>query len=575
MESSSFLTEFLIILVSATFVASIFMRFKIPTLVGYLIAGIALGPHGLGLITNSETTHQFAEMGVVLLMLTIGLEFSFDRLRGLRTMAIIGGSLQLLVSIILGLGFAYLKKWSFYEGVFLGSVIALSSTAIVFKFLIDRGSTDTPHGRIAVAILLFQDLAVVPLIILIKGLSPHGGPWMMGFGTALIKAVILLGGIFVVARYILPHVLHQFAVRRNQEIFFLVSVVFILGTAWLSEKLGLSYAIGAFFAGVMFANTEYGYEILGEVIPFRHIFVSVFFVSIGLLFDVSFAIQNFWFILGVVGLVLVVNIFVSTLLILGFGYPPRVALATGIILSQIGEFSFIIIETARETGGIDHFIYQVLLSTTFLTMSFTPVLFALVPYVFRFFDKHPLLDIQPKHWKKADKKIEALKNHVILCGYGEIGKDLANTFQLEKIPFLVIDIHPGKTKLARTEGVNVIYGDAGNIEVMKRAHIEKASVVVLSFADSIGTAQIVRVASQLNPDVVLVVRTRYERDIPKLYELGADVVILEQWEVDYQLHRVVLNHFKIPSVRITHHLDRITQKKELLIEKKILKQLGS
>jgi len=378
-----FLTEFLLVLIAAALVAVTFERLRLPAILGFLLAGVLIGPNGFGLLVNDVHIRQLSEIGIILLMLTIGLEFSFDRMKGLGNIAVLGGLFQILLSIGIGVGFAWMRGWSLYQGFFLGSVIALSSTAIVLKYLIDRGELDTYHGRIAVSILIFQDLAVVPLLILISGLGDASRSLMSGVGAALIKAVFLVACVVAFSRYALPHLMRRIAQTRSREIFFLTAVVICLGTAWVSGRLGLSLAIGAFLAGFMFANTDFRHQLSGEILPFRHIFVSIFFVSIGLLFDLSFAQAHAFVILWMVGLVIFVNFVVMTVLIIAFGFPPRIAMASGIILSQIGEFSFILMEAARQAGGIDDYLYHVLLSTAFVTMLITPGLFALVPVVLK------------------------------------------------------------------------------------------------------------------------------------------------------------------------------------------------
>ncbi|HNV85679.1 MAG TPA: cation:proton antiporter [Candidatus Omnitrophota bacterium] len=571
MADYSFLTEFLTILLIATLVAFTFERFRLPAILGYLLAGILIGPHGFGLLSDVARIYSLAELGVVLLMLTIGLEITFDRLKGFGRIAILGGMLQIVLSVILALLFAFWKGWSPYEGFFLGSVIALSSTAIVLKFLIDRGEVATPYGRIAVSILIFQDLAVVPLMIFINGSGAAPGVLLHTLAIAFGKTLLLLGCAILFARYLLPRFLHEVALSRNREIFFLTSVVICLGVAWASGRMGLSLAVGAFFAGVMFANSDFGDQLTGELLPFRHIFVSIFFVSIGMLFDVRFAFENFLTLAAMVGLVLLINFVLMTFLVAGFGYPLRVAIATGIILSQIGEFSFLLLEAGRNSGGIDPHLYQLLLSTAFLTMFMTPFLFALVSPIMKASEKLPFMGFSSAAESEGNEPSRP-ENHVILCGFGPPGHDLAMAFREENIPFVLVEMNPNRVKHAREMGVSVIYGDAVNEGVMRRAGIERARAVVVSFGDSLGMEQIIRVVQRLNSGVTLVVRTRYEQDVAHLYDLEADVVIMEEWEAGHELNRVVLELLDIAPDRQKNHLERIIARKELMIEEAILKR---
>ena len=429
MASASFFTEILLVLLIATAVALLFEKFRLPTILGFLLAGVIVGPQGLGVLSNNEHIRLLAELGVVLLMLTIGLEFSFDRLRGMQNIAVIGGTLQILISIAASMAFGWWRGWSFYESFFLGSVIALSSTAIVLKYLMDRGEIDSPHGRIAIAILIFQDLAVVPLMIFLSAFGQSMSSISLSLGVAFLKTILLLAGAFIVSRFLLPQLLYRVAAIRNREIFFLFSAVVCLGMAWGSGALGLSMAIGALLAGFMFANTGFSHQLIGDIAPFRHLFVSVFFVSVGILFDVRFFLEHIALVLSVVSLVLFVNFFIMTVLIMAFGFPPRVAVITGIILSQIGEFSFLLIEMARGSGHITPDLYQVLLSTAFLTLLMTPLLFSMIPWVLKVLSRFVIFGVPPHNWTRPDRTLSALHRHVILCGFGPTGRDLALAFQ--------------------------------------------------------------------------------------------------------------------------------------------------
>ena len=572
MANPSFLTEILLVLLMATVVAVIFEKFRLPTILGFLLTGVIIGPQGLGILSDNGHIRMLAELGVVLLMLTIGLEFSVERLRGMQNIAVIGGTLQILISIGVSMAFGWWRGWTFYEGFFLGSVIALSSTAIVLKYLMDRGEIDSPHGRIAISILIFQDLAVVPLMIFLSAFGQSMSSVGLALGLALLKTVLLLAGAFVFSRFLLPQLLYRVAAIRNREIFFLFSVVICLGMAWGSGALGLSMAIGALLAGFMFANTGFSHQLIGDIIPFRHLFVSIFFVSIGLLFDIHFFLNHVFLVLSVVSLVLFINFVIMTLLIMAFGFPPRVAVVTGIILSQIGEFSFLLIEMARGSGHITPELYQILLSTAFLTMLMTPLLFAAIPFVLKILSRFMIFGVPPKNWTKPDRTLSSLTGHVILCGFGPTGQDLAIAFQEEKVPFVIVEMNPVRMREAKKMHMKAIYGDAANQEVLKRVGISRARAVIVSFPDPLGITQIIRVVQGLNPDVTLAVRTRYEGQMPWLYELGADIVVTEEWEASHELNRLVLGQLDIPKERIEYHLSRIRSHKEIAVEEAIFRR---
>ena len=572
MANMSFLTEILLVLLTATGVAVIFEKFRLPTILGFLLTGVIIGPQGFGILSDSAHIRMLAELGVVLLMLTIGLEFSVERLRGMQNVAVIGGSLQILVSIAVSMAFGWWRGWSFYESFFLGSVIALSSTAIVLKYLMDRGEIDSPHGRIAISILIFQDLAVVPLMIFLSAFGQSMNSVGLALGFAFLKTFLFLAVAFVFSRFLLPQLLFRVAAFRSREIFFLFSVVVCLGMALGSSALGLSMAIGALLAGFMFANTGFSHQLIGDIIPFRHLFVSIFFVSIGLLFDIHFFLNHIFLVLSVVSLVLFINFFIMTLLIMAFGFPPRVAVITGIILSQIGEFSFLLIEMARGSGHITPELYQVLLSTAFLTMLMTPLLFAAIPFVLKVLGRFVIFGVPPKNWTKQDRTLSSLTGHVILCGFGPTGQDLAIAFREEKIPFVIIEMNPVRMREAKKMHMRAIYGDAANQEVLKRVGISRARAFIVSFPDPLGATQIIRVVQGLNPNVILAVRTRYEGQMPQLYELGADIVVTEEWEASHELNRLVLGQLNIPQERIDYHLGRIHSRKEIAVEDAIFRR---
>ena len=574
MPQNPFFSEFLIILCAATVVAIAFERIRLPVMLGFLLSGVVIGPHGLRLITDSERIHTFAEIGIILLMLSIGLEFSFARLRGLRTVAVFGGSAQIVLSILIALTVARTGGWSYYAGFVLGAVVALSSTAIVLKYLTDGAELDTQYGRIAVAILLFQDLAVVPLLILVSTLGKSTGSVAVVLAEAVIKAVVFIGCVVVFARFFLVRFLNRIALSRSREIFLLTAVLIILGVAWLSGQLGLSMAIGAFFAGVIFADTDFGNRLVSETIAFRHLFVSLFFVSIGLLFDPWFAASNFVFVSAIVGLILIVNFVVTALVVISCGYSVRIALASGVILAQIGEFSFLLLEAARTGGGIDRFFYQMLLSSAFLTMFLTPVLFMLLPGLLQLSGRIPLFG-KPLRRSRGGSEISCVEmtEHVILCGCGPLGMDLAHAFREQGIPFIIIEMNHRLVREAKNLSFPVLYGDAANEEILKKAGIHGAKSLVVTFADPTSMAQIVRVVQVLNPKVFVAVRSRFEREVPWLYELGVDAVVMEELEASCELNRIILEHLEVEPQQIERYQNRIRQRKELTIETAIFKRM--
>ncbi|MCG3176648.1 MAG: putative cation/proton antiporter YbaL [Candidatus Omnitrophica bacterium] len=561
--------EILLVLAAATAVAALFEKLRLPTIMGFLLAGSMIGPYGMRILPDLARIDAMANVGMIFLMLTIGMEFSFEKLHGMKRVAVFGGTLQLVLSIAVAMVLGQALGWAPFKSFVLGCVIAQSSTAVVFKYLLDRAELDTQHGRISFAILIVQDMFVAPILILIAALGASQGLDVASIGSSMIKAVLFVGIILLSARFVLPWVSRSIAGSRSREVFLLSAIILCFGMSVLSHQLGFSMALGAFFAGVLLANTDYVHQISGEIAPFRHVFVSIFFVSIGLLFDIGFTLTHLPVVLGVVASILIINILVNASIVMFFGYSPRVALTVGLILSQIGEFSFLILQEARKAAPIDPFVYQVILSSTVITILLTPLFFRAVPYLTRMSSHIPFLGMPPS----AAPLPEAQKGHVILCGYGKAGQDLALALTEERAPLTILEMNPSHVRQARKEGYTVYYGDASNREVLRKIGIDRASALVVSFGDSTSLPTIVKNAQSLNPEVFLIVRTRFEKNVPQLYELGADVVVMEELEASIDLTRAMLDHLGVGPERTKIHTDRIRARKELLIEQAILRQI--
>lgn len=567
-----FFIEILKTLILAVGTAYLFNRLRLPAMLGYLFAGLLAGPNGFGWIQNIEHIHVLAEWGIFFLMLTIGLEFSGSRMAGIKKVSLVGGSLQMIASIVLCLCFAKIVGWEFHQGFFLGSVIALSSTAIVLKFLSEEGHLDTEYGKIALGILIFQDFAVAPLMIIGNSLGNLSSDMLPDLIFMIFKIILFIGAVILFSKTILPSILRRVASTQNREIFFLFLVILCLATASLGNAMGLSFAIGAFFAGFILANTDFAHQFSSEITPFRHVFVSLFFVSIGLLFDIHFLTANYLMIFSVVALIMLVNFFIVAVLVLAFRYPPRIALATGLILCQIGEFSFLIIESSFEHKFISFFFYQTLISATFMTMFLTPFLFKLLPLINKLTQKFKFLGLSPVQPSNPKTPLGQLRHHVILCGFGPTGRDLARSLHTVDIPFIVLDFNHKHVEEARKLGYNVILGDVSNASVLEHARIRRASTIIISFPDPIGINRIVKLVGALNPKAIRCVRTRFQSEMARLYDDGADIVVTDEWEANIELNRLVLNYFEVPEEKVNSLLKKIRQEKEVIVEKAILKR---
>ncbi|MFT5207858.1 MAG: CPA2 family monovalent cation:H+ antiporter-2 [Candidatus Omnitrophota bacterium] len=570
---SSFYSELLIVLVTAVIIALTFERLKLPSILGFLIAGVIIGPGGLKLIQNDAHMHLLAETGLIFLMLTTGLELSFERIKGLKYVTLIGGTLQITISIALGILFTHLLGWTYGEGFIFGAVISLSSTALVLKHLIDRGEIESIHGRLALSFLIMQDLAFLPHLIVVNSLGSQtiqqGSNLFKEAAISIIMLILMFGLVSVLLKSFLNWVAHT----KNREIFLLTSIVLCFGCAWIGSYFGLSMAIGAFIMGLLFANTDYRYQIAGEIVPFRFVFSSLFFVSLGLLIDPAVILHEFPKVASITVSIILLNTTITAIMVLVFGYSLRIALTTGLILSQVGEFSFLLLEAGLQGGVLSSVKYQWLLCASFLSMLLTPFAFKAIPSIMS-------LSIRASSTLKKARPSKILpsdnyRNHIILCGFGHVGQDIALGLQSQKIKFVIIDSNPVNINAARKLGFEAIYGDAANDEVLKHARISKAKALVISFGDSIGLFHLVKTIRSINKNITLITRARFENSAAQLYHLGVDMVALEELEVSVELNQLLLNHLGAPVEEINQHLKQIHVRKELNIEKSIFGDISN
>ncbi len=559
MPHIEFLQDLVIIFGFSIVVVLIFQRLRLPSIIGFLIAGTIVGPYGLNLIDDVDQVRVLAEVGVVMLLFTIGLEFSLARLSHVRAFALTGGALQVGLTIVLTTVVFLSLRESMKAGIFWGCLLALSSTAIVLKILMDRNELDAPHGRLSVGILIFQDLVVVPMM-LVTPLLGNGPAESIGLIVfTLVKSVLLLGGLLLVARWAVPKVLMWVVRTRNREIFVIAVIFVCLGIAWMTSWIGLSLAIGAFIAGLVISESEYGHQALAEVIPFRDSFNGLFFVSIGMLLDLRLLLNEPFLILGTAAAVMLLKGLVSGGVTLAMGYPIRVAALVGLSLLQVGEFSFVLAQFGQDMGVLDDKPYQLFLAISILSMLATPFIIQLGPPLSdraesfrplkRLFGTRQMTDLQPKDL--------TLGNHVIIAGYGFNGQNLARALKEAGLPYVVVDIHGDLVRMGRAQDVPIYFGDVTRSEVLRHLRIDTAKVLVLAVSDPFALRRALRVARQANPSVQIVARSRYIRDLDELFQLGANDVIPEELESSVEIIGMVLNRYQIPPGQITRKKDEI------------------
>ena len=552
MPQLEFLQDLVIIFGVSIGVVLLFHRLHLPSIIGFLISGAVLGPYGLNLIDDAEQVEVLAEVGVVLLLFTIGLEFSLTRLSRIRSFALTGGTLQVGLTIAATAVAAWLLGAHFRTGIFWGFLLALSSTAIVLKMLLNRGEIDAPHGRLTLGILIFQDLIMVPMMLILPLLSdaPNGHP--LEVILALGGSFLLLGAILVAARWLVPKALSLVVRSRSRELFIITVILICLGIAWLSARSGLSLALGAFIAGLVISESEYSHQALADILPFRDSFNSLFFISIGMLLDWRFFLAHPFKILAVAVLVILLKGVISGGVTVGLGYPARVALLVGLSLAQVGEFSFVLATAGQNYGLFLGESYQLFLTISILTMMATPFLIQLGPRLSRRTDW--IGDVPA--WLKRSRTVDlepqdlALRDHVIVAGYGLNGRNLARVLKETNIPYAILDIHGETVRHNRLLGEPIYFGDVTRTMVLRRLGIKEAKLLVLAVSDPFAVRRAVQVARVENPDIFIIVRTRYVTEVEDLLRLGANEVVPEEFETSLEIFDLVLRRYDVPAPKI-------------------------
>ena len=552
------LTDILIVFAIALIVGMIFNRIKVPPLVAFILTGIIVGPYGFSIIKGQEQVTSLAEIGIILLLFTIGLEFSFKDLWKIRLIAIIGGALQVGLSFVFFCGLAFLFGLSASVAILMGFLFALSSTAIVLKILHQRGEMDSPHGSIALGILIFQDLMAIPMIMAIPFLASipelDSTPFLSGHALIILVVqdlcIVLI--LIACAKWIIPRVMHEIARTRNQELFLLVVILTCFGVAWLVSFTGISIAIGALLAGLIISGSEYSHQAASIVLPFRDIFTSFFFISVGMLVDVWFLLANFWLVFFLIIIAIVAKALLATAAPLALGYPLRTAVMTGLALAQVGEFSFIIAQSGFTTGILPFEIYQTFLVVALITMAATPFVISIGQPVTGRLCKVPGLSriVEGTCSIDDERSRQKHKDHLIIIGYGVTGQNLALTARKAGIMYSIIELNPDLVIEARKGGEPVVFGDATGEGVLTHAGIQDARIVVVAINDPVATRKITSICRSVNPSLTIIVRTRYVSEVESLHALGADEVIAEEFETSVEIFTVVLNKFFVPRDRI-------------------------
>ncbi len=552
------LGDIVVIFVLSVIVLFVFHKIKAPTIVGFLLTGILAGPQGFGLIQAPDQVSTLAEIGVILLLFTIGLEVSLKDLLKIKKYVLVGGSLQVVVTILVVFATLRLLGLPLGESILLGFLISLSSTAIVLRILQSKAEFYSPHGRTTLGILIFQDIAIVPMM-LITPLLPG-----VVDGVTESPLVILAKGLGLVilviisAKWIVPKALYHIARTGDRELFLLSIVAICFAVAWTTSLAGLSLGLGAFLAGLTISESQYSHQAFGNVLPLRDAFTSFFFVSIGMLLDVNFLLQNPGYIVLLALSVIILKSLIAGSVIALIGLPIRITVLVGLALSQIGEFSFVLSQVGLENGLLSGEVYQIFLDVTVLTMAATSFIIAISPKVADAVMRLPL----PKSWESSpppieSANIEVLKNHLIIVGYGVNGQNVARSARSENIFHIIIDIDPEIVKAEASKGEPIHYGDATQEAVLQNAGIRNAMVIVIAISDRKATRRITDLARRLNPDIYIIARTRYIQEMKPLHDIGANEVIPEEYETSVEIFSRVLEQYQVPRERIERFTDLV------------------
>jgi CPA2 family monovalent cation:H+ antiporter-2 len=538
----------LILLASAVAVVAFFRQFSLPPILGYLLVGTIIGPHALALVPATEVQHDLAEFGVVFLMFSVGLEFSLPQLMAMRSIVFGLGSAQVVGTVVLGLGAAMLAGADWRAGVVVGGVAAMSSTAIVSKTLAERAQLHSGYGRQVMGVLLFQDLAVIPLLVLIPALTLSTGAIAQAIGAALVKAAIVLAIVLYVGQRLMRPLFELVARQRSGELFVLFVLLVTLGLAWVTEQSGLSLALGAFLGGMLISETEYRWQVEDYIQPFRDVLLGLFFVTIGMLLEPHSLADHFVAVPVTFLLLLVVKFGLVYTLGRLFGNEKPTALRTALALAPAGEFGFVLLALALREDALGAQALQVVLAAALLSMLAAPLILARMERIVLYFVK--------SEWAERALAVKSMhtRGHVIVCGYGRSGQALTKFLERENIPVIALDSDPERVREAAAAGESVVFGDAARREVLVAAALSRAVAVVVSFADTRKALAILAHVRELRPDIPVVVRTFDDSDVDVLRAAGAAEIVAEVVEGSLMLGTQTMIQLGMPLNRVLRRL---------------------
>jgi monovalent cation:H+ antiporter-2, CPA2 family len=554
----SILKDIVIIFALSTAVNLIFTRIKVPTVLGYLLTGIIAGPYLLSLVNAQHEIELMAQIGVVLLLFTIGLEFSLQHLLKIRRIVFLGGFLQVIITAGVFFISSHFFGMSWQGGLFIGFLAALSSSALVLKMLQERSELTSNYGRTILGILIFQDLMLIPLLLLGNLLADNSLNITKELIILSVKVIFIIVLVYAGNRWLLPKLLNLIAMTKNQELFMMSIFLICFAIALLTSSLGMSLAFGAFLAGLMISESEYSHNVFGNFLPIKDVFTSFFFVSIGMLLDISFVIENFQLVILSVMLVIVLKSIIAGGTGFLLGHTLQGTVLIGLALSQVGEFSFILAKIGFDNTILDNFYYHLFLAVAVITMALTPFLFHLASPIVKILLKLPLPQFMINGlFPLKEIQLPDFKNHLVIIGKDASAIKLSMMAKYNKLQHISIVFDPALVRDKMNNGDMVLYGDAINEPILKKAHVDTADIVVISVGSIIPSMAIIEKVRNINSNAYIIVRAATINNIEQLYRVGADQVLPEKLEIAIDMLNRVLIKRLLPQTEVSQILNDI------------------
>lgn len=529
---------------------------KQSAIIGYLLAGVVIGPHALGLIEESDEIRVLATIGVVLLLFTLGVKLSLREIMRLKNVAIWGGIFQLLITTGLGIGVAALFGWSLHEAVTFGFLIALSSTMVVIGMLTYRGELESVHGRVMIGILLMQDIAAAFMMFILPVLGDSGENLPATLGLAVLKAGLFLTVVLLLGAWVVPRFIRRVAGQGSRELFILSSAVLCFGGAFGAYYFGLSAALGAFAVGLLISESDFAHQVLGDMTPLRDIFSAIFFVSVGMLIDLPFMAENMTTVIVIVLTIVLGKFLICSATARLFGYTGKTIPLVGAGMIQIGEFSFVLAELGLEERVISEHIYGLILASALISIILTPLIYSLTTNLStRMIQLGRLKPLVAANTQQSVKEVAKISGHVVICGHGRVGSNVAQMLRQLEIPHLVIDLDPAVISSLRDQGIPCIYGDAGSGEVLSKAGLKEAALLLIAMPDPVAARLALDHARRINPQLDVVARIHSDFELDFLRGRGASELVRPELEASIELVRHTMCRLGLPQDKVQEFID--------------------